>query len=236
MSFIGFENDSGNEHTRVMIPKGYVNRKRWQPCIGDIFPDFTCPTTQGPLNFHEWAEGSWVFFFSHPAAFTPVCSTEIADVADYAEEFAERNVKLLSIGRDDLYLDGAWLEDIEEDFDVSIDFPLISDVTGELAMACGMIHPKEDEVKTIRKSFIIDPSLRIRMINEYPLGVGRDIEEVLRTVDALQAIAPGGLVTPSGWRPGDPLLISPDVSDEEAERLYGDRIGKVRRYMRVLKP
>ena len=236
MSFIGFEDDFSDEKSRIMVPRGYASRVRWQPCIGDIFPDFTCQTTLGPLNFHEWAEGSWVFFFSHPAAFTPVCSTELADVADCADEFAERNVKLLSLGRDDLYLDGAWIEDIEEDFDVLIDFPVISDATGELATACGMIHPKEDEVRTIRKSFIIDPSLRIRMINEYPLGIGRDIDEVLRTIDALQAIEQGGLATPSGWRSGDPMLISPDVSDEDAERLYGERVCKVRRYMRVLKP
>lgn len=220
----------------IDVPRGYEAHLRWLPRLGDIFPNFHLEHEGGLFRFHEWAEGNWVYFFSHPAANTPVCTTEIADVAAHGEELARRGVKALNLSLDTHEVQAAWIADIEQMFGVKVDFPLLSDPTGKVASVCDMLHPHEDTVLCVRKSFIIDPSLRIRMIAEYPLNVGRDFEEILRVIDALQATDHNGLVAPGGWMPGDPLLVHPYIYTEEAKERFGSRLRVLNRYMRLLSP
>jgi peroxiredoxin (alkyl hydroperoxide reductase subunit C) len=220
----------------ITVPLAYGAHTRWIPRLGDIFPNFTATGNTGVMRFHEWAEGSWTYFFSHPAAFTPVCTTEIADVASHAEELRRRGVKALNISVDGLDEQAAWIDDIERMFDVKVDFPLLSDPDGEIAKACDMVHPHEDGFLCVRKGFIIDPSLKIRMIFEYPMNVGRDFEEVLRIIDALQATEGTDLVAPGGWMPGDPLLLRPDADLADAKQKYGARLNALNSYIRLVGP
>lgn len=196
----------GQFRTRIVLPRGYAAQVRWRPQLGDHFPNFTANSTCGQINFHNWAEGNWTFLFSHPAAFTPVCSTEIADVAFHGVDFKARGVKPLCISADTLPDLSEWAAEVEETFRVKIDFPLVSDVSHAVTKAAGMEHPKEISGMPIRKSFLIDPSLRIRMIFEYPVLVGRSMDETLRVIDALQRVESGSVATPSGWEAGDPVL------------------------------
>lgn len=222
--------------TEIVLPTGYRSVESWHPHLGDIFPDFCAQSSIGTLNFHEWAEGHWIYLFSHPAAFTPVCSTELADVASRAGELAARDVRAITLSRDRLEDQINWIKDLGELFGYPIEFPVISDPDGVIATACGMVHPHEDRLLTIRKAFIIDPSLRIRMIIEYPMSIGRDIEEILRVIDALKATDAENLASPGGWMPGDPLLVRAVTTDEEARARFGDRLHFLRRYLRMVQP
>lgn len=220
----------------MVLPTGYRSVEPWHPHLGDIFPDFTAQSSIGTLNFHEWAEGHWIYLFSHPAAFTPVCSTELADVASRADELAARDVRAITLSRDRLEDQALWTEDLAKLFGYPIDFPVISDPEGIISEACGMVHPHEDRLLTIRKAFIIDPSLRIRLIIEYPMSIGRDIEEILRVIDALKATDAEDLASPGGWMPGDPLLVRSATTDDEAKARFGDRLHFLRRYLRMVRP
>ena len=220
----------------TMVPVGYGGQMRWIPRLGDIFPNFSIRHGEGEFHFHEWAEGSWVYFFSHPLACTPVCTTEIADVAAHSNELRARGAKALNISIDPPEVQQAWLADIERLFGVSIDFPLLSDPDAVVATMCDMVHPHEDTQLCVRKGFIIDPSLHIRMIFEYPLNVGRDFEEVLRVIDALQATEHTDLVAPGGWMPGDPLLLAPHVETGAARETFGSRLQVLNSYMRMVLP
>ncbi len=192
--------------TRMILPSGYRANVRWRPQLGDIFPDFTADSTQGLISFHAWAETGWTFLFSHPAAYTPVCSTEIADVAFSHDALKKRGVKPISISGDTLSDLSAWSKEVAETFGTEVNFPLVADPDHVVTQAAGMEHPKEIDGYAIRKSFLVDPSLRIRMIFEYPVFVGRNMDEVLRVIDALKVVDRGGVATPSGWHPGDPVL------------------------------
>lgn len=231
-----FGNNSPDSRTEIIVPTGYRSTSRWQPHLGEIFPDFTAESTAGTIHFHNWAEGSWVYLFSHPAAFTPVCSTELADVASRADDLAARGVKAITISRDQLDDQRNWAEDLERVFGSPIAFPLVSDPDGVIAGTCGMVHPHEDALLPIRRAFILDPALRIRLILDYPMNVGRDIEEVLRVIDALQATDAEDLAAPAAWMPGDPLLVRAVMTDDEAEARYGDRVHRLRSYLRMVRP
>lgn len=230
-----FGNHAPESRTEIAIPAGYRHTARWHPHLGDIFPDFTADSTFGTIHFQSWAEGAWVYLFSHPAAFTPVCSTELADVASRSEDLAARGVRAITISRDRLDDQRNWAEDLEQVFGSPIDFPMISDPDGVIATACGMVHPHEDAVLPIRRAFIIDPALKIRLILDYPMNVGRDIEEVLRVIDALQASDAEDLAAPAAWMPGDPMLVRTDTSDNEAKVRYGARLHRLRPYLRMVR-
>lgn len=218
----------------VRLPLSYRRKVKWLPQLGDIFPDFTTETTAGPIRFHDWAEGHWSFLFGHPGAFTPICSTELAGFAAAAQEFEQRSVKLLAVSGDDVQRLRAWRADVEDIFDVEIGFPSASDSSGILAEAFGMIHPKQSQACAIRKSFLIDPELKLRMIFEYPRAVGRSTDEVLRVIDALQAFDRYGLGTPADWQPGDDMLVPPCRSVAESRAIYGERLCSVREYLNVV--
>lgn len=221
-------------HARVEVPSGYKSTTPWHPKIGDIFPNFWARTTQGPISFHAWGEGSWVFLFSHPAAFTPVCTTEIADFNAVQDDFAARGVKVIGISHDDCATISAWLEDIGDVFDLDVTIPMIEDPHGLLAKTFGMVHPKEHPEWSIRKSFIIDPSLRLRMIFEYPIWIGRSTIETLRVIDAMQVKDRYNVGTPADWEPGDPCLLPFDRTETQLDHAYGPMRTKLRSYLQTV--
>jgi peroxiredoxin (alkyl hydroperoxide reductase subunit C) len=187
------------------------------PRINEIAPDFTAVTTQGTLKFSEWQGDSWVVLFSHPADFTPVCTTELSTFARRAEEFAQRKVKLIGLSIDSIHSHLAWLDDIKRNLGTPINYPMIADLDTKVAQLYGMIHPGESTTVTVRAVFVIDPSRKIRALIYYPLSSGRNIDEVLRLVDSLQA-SDKGVATPADWRPGDKVIVpaATTVSAREA--------------------
>ncbi len=193
---------------KLFLPLAYRRSVKWLPQIGDIFPDFHAEITDAEFRFFDWAEGHWTFLFSHPAAFTPVCTTELIALAAMQEDFDARNVKLLGFTGSSREKQAAWHADIEKKFGYHIGFPTIADENATLARAFGMIHEKESDAWPIRKSFILDPEMRIRLIFEYPIYVGRSTDEVLRSIDALQAVDRYGLAVPADWQPGEDLVYA----------------------------
>jgi peroxiredoxin (alkyl hydroperoxide reductase subunit C) len=185
------------------------------PRIGDSAPAFTAVTTQGPIRFPEDYAGRWVILFSHPADFTPVCTTEFMTFASLEDKFAELNTALVGLSVDGLYSHIAWLRRIKETIefrgmsDVEVTFPLIEDITMNVARAYGMIMPGEDSTKAVRAVFVIDPKGVIRTIIYYPLSLGRNFDELLRVVTALQTADAFSVATPADWRPGDPVIVPP---------------------------
>jgi len=185
------------------------------PRIGDPAPQFKAVTTQGEINFPSDYSGDWVILFSHPADFTPVCTTEFITFASMEKQFEEANCKLVGLSIDGLYSHIAWLRTIREKIeykgmkDVEVNFPLIEDITMEVAKKYGMIQPGEDTTKAVRAVFFIDPKGIIRTIIYYPLSLGRNFDEIYRVVIALQAADEFGIATPADWRPGDDVIIGP---------------------------
>ena len=185
------------------------------PRIGDKAPEFKAVTTQGDINFPSDYSGSWVILFSHPADFTPVCTSEFITFASMEEKLAEANCKLVGLSVDGLYSHIAWLRTIKEKIeyrgmkDVEVQFPLIEDITMNVAKKYGMIQPGEDTTKAVRAVFFIDPQGIIRTIIYYPLSLGRNFDEIYRVLIALQAADEFGIATPADWRPGDDVIVSP---------------------------
>jgi peroxiredoxin (alkyl hydroperoxide reductase subunit C) len=177
------------------------------PRIGDPAPDFTALTTQGTINFSEWQGDKWVVFFSHPADFTPVCTTEISQLARLSDEFAARNVKLIGLSIDSIHSHLAWLESIERVMGVAVPFPMIADLDTKVAQAYGMIHPGASSTVTVRAVFVIDPAKTVRALIYYPLTNGRNIQEILRLVDSLQASSRFNVATPADWKPGERVIV-----------------------------
>ncbi|MBA2661304.1 MAG: peroxiredoxin [Bradymonadaceae bacterium] len=183
--------------------------------LGDIAPNFTAQTTHGPINFHEWADDSWVIFFSHPADFTPVCTTELGTVARLQGEFLERNVKTIALSVDSLESHEAWIKDINETQDTIVNFPIVADASREVAHSYGMIHPNADNTMTVRSVFVIDPSRKIRLTLTYPAATGRNFVELLRVIDALQLTDGYSVATPANWKVGEDVIIVPSLKDPE---------------------
>ncbi len=185
------------------------------PKIGDAAPEFVAVTTQGEINFPADYKGSWVILFSHPADFTPVCTSEFMTFATLESKFNEANCKLVGLSIDGLYSHIAWLRTIKEKIeykgmkDVEVKFPLIEDIKMDVAMKYGMIQPNEDTTKAVRAVFVIDPKGIIRTIIYYPLSLGRNFDELYRVVIALQTADEFGVATPADWRPGDDVIIGP---------------------------
>ncbi len=198
------------------------------PRIGDAAPEFKAVTTQGDINFPSDYNGSWVILFSHPADFTPVCTSEFMTFATMEEKFEEANCKLVGLSVDGLYSHIAWLRTIKEKIeykgmkDVEVNFPLIEDISMNVAKKYGMIQPNEDTTKAVRAVFFVDPNGIIRTIIYYPLSLGRNFDELYRVIIALQTSDEFGVATPADWRPGDDVIIAPAGSCGKAkERMDG---------------
>ena len=200
----------------------------------DEAPDFTAETTEGTIRFHEWLGDNWGILFSHPADYTPVCTTELGYMANIAHEFAKRNVKVLAISVDPLDSHRGWIGDINETQNANVSYPLIADPDQEVAQLYDMIHPNANDKMTVRSVFVVGPDKKIKLMLTYPASTGRNFDEILRVVDSLQLTANHKLATPVNWTSGEDCIIVPAVTDEEADQTYSD-IRRVKPYLRYVK-
>jgi alkyl hydroperoxide reductase subunit AhpC len=200
--------------------------------LGDIAPDFSAETTMGAINFHEWIGNSWVLLFSHPADFTPVCTTELGKTALLNGEFAKRGVKVIAISVDSLESHNKWVPDIEEVNHTKMNFPIIADPVKTVAELYDMIHPNASEKATVRSVFIIGPDKKIKLTLTYPASTGRNFTEILRVIDSLQLTANYQVATPADWILGEDVIIVPSVSNEEADKKFPKGYTTIKPYLR----
>jgi thioredoxin-dependent peroxiredoxin len=203
--------------------------------LGDTAPDFTQDSTEGPIHFHEWAGDHWVVLFSHPADFTPVCTTELAEAARLRSEFEKRNVKIVGLSVDALERHEQWLIDIAETQGNGLNFPLIADADRKVSTLYGLIHPNADSTATVRSVFVIDPNKKVRLVLTYPASTGRNFAELLRTVDSLQLTDKHKVATPVNWKQGEDVIIVTAVSDDEAKLRFPEGWKTLKPYLRVVK-
>ncbi|MDI4638833.1 MULTISPECIES: peroxiredoxin [Halomonadaceae] len=203
--------------------------------LGDIAPDFTQDSTDGPINFHEWAGDSWVILFSHPKDFTPVCTTELGEVSRLKPEFDKRHTKAIGLSVDPLADHKTWVGDIQETQGQALNFPLLADADRKVSDLYGMIHPNANDTLTVRSVFIIDPNKKLRLTLTYPASTGRNFDEILRVLDSLQLTDGYKVATPVNWRDGDDCIIVPAVSNEEAKTLFPQGWDEKKPYLRVTK-
>lgn len=183
--------------------------------LGDTAPDFTQDSTQGVIKFHEWLGDSWGVLFSHPADYTPVCTTELGLTAKLKSEFESRNVKAIALSVDPVDSHHGWVGDIEETQKCIVGFPIIADPDREVSTLYDMIHPNASATATVRSLFIIDPAKKVRLIITYPASTGRNFDEVLRVIDSLQLTDNHSVATPGNWKPGEDVVILPSLQDEK---------------------
>jgi alkyl hydroperoxide reductase subunit AhpC len=183
--------------------------------LGDTAPDFEQDSTIGRIRFHEWIGDSWAVLFSHPADYTPVCTTELGLTAKLKSDFDKRNVKAIGLSVDSAEKHAGWVKDIEETQNCSVQFPIIADLDKKVATLYDMIHPNQSDTVTVRSLFIIDPKKKVRLIISYPLSTGRNFDEVLRVIDALQVTDKYTVATPGNWKNGDDVIIPLTIKDEE---------------------
>jgi alkyl hydroperoxide reductase subunit AhpC len=202
--------------------------------LGDIAPDFEQDSSIGKLKFHEWAANSWVVLFSHPADFTPVCTTELGLTAKLKPEFDKRNVKAIALSVDPAESHTAWIKDIEETQNTVVGFPIIADADRKVATLYDMIHPEASATATVRTLFVIDPNKKVRLSITYPMSTGRNFDEVLRVIDALQLTDGYTVATPGNWKDGDDVIIPLTVQDPEVlKQKYPKGFSSPRPYLRV---
>ena len=202
--------------------------------LGDTAPDFTQESTAGPIRFHEWAGGSWVVLFSHPADFTPVCTTELGKTAALASEFAKRSVKPIAVSVDPVDSHQKWVHDINDTQNTTVNFPILADADRKVADLYDMIHPNASTTVTVRSVFIIDPQKRIRTTFTYPASTGRNFDEILRVIDSLQLTDSHKVATPANWKDGDDVIIVPSLQDPaEIAQRFPKGYKAVRPYLRI---
>ena len=201
--------------------------------IGDVAPDFSIDSSKGTISFHQWAGDSWVFFFSHPADFTPVCTTEMGRTAQLAGEFAKRNTKPLGLSTDTAAEHLKWIDDVNATQHTNVAFPILADAKLEVAKLYDMIHPLQSATEAVRSVFIIDPSKKVRLTLTYPMNVGRNFDEILRVIDALQLADARKVAMPADWRPGDKVIIPLSVTDDMASEKFPQGWEAPRPYLRL---
>ena len=187
------------------------------PRINDPAPDFEAKSTHGPLKLSDF-KGKWIVLFAHPADFTPVCTTELVEFAKRTETFSERNVQLIGLSVDSVPAHIAWVRNIEQNFGVKVDFPLIADLDTKVAQKYGLIHPNASETATVRAVYVIDPKGVVRALIYYPLTTGRSIDEIVRLIDALQTTDANTVSTPANWKPGEAVIVPPPQTQADAEK------------------
>jgi len=199
--------------------------------LGDDAPDFTAQTTEGELSFHDWRGDAWAVLFSHPADFTPVCTTELGRVAQLKDEWAARNTKVLAVSVDALEDHQSWKHDIEDVAGVPVDYPIVADQDRQVAELYDMIHPGAGDTSPVRSVFLIDPAGKVRLSLTYPKSAGRSFDEILRALDALQVNDAGPFSTPADWRVGERIIVAPSISTEDAQTRFKD-VEEVKPYLR----
>jgi peroxiredoxin 2/4 len=187
------------------------------PRIGDMAPDFKAMTTQGMIQFSEYNKGNWVIFFSHPADFTPVCTTEMSEFAKQEEEFAKWNTKLMGLSIDSIHSHIAWVNNVKKNMGILMKFPIVADIDMKVSKLYGMLQPGESETAAVRAVFFMDPNGKIRLIMYYPLNIGRNMDEIWRVLKALQASDENGVAMPLNWQPGDKVIVPPPKTVEDME-------------------
>lgn len=200
--------------------------------LGDIAPNFTAVTSLGPIDFYEYLGDSWGVLFSHPADYTPVCTTELGRTASLKEEFEKRNVKVLALSVDKVSSHEGWIKDINETQHTTVGFPIIADEDRSIAQAYDMIHPNASETTTVRSLFIIGPDKKIKLQITYPASTGRNFVEVLRVIDSLQLTARYSVATPADWKEGEDVIVAPAVSTEDALKKFPKGVKIVKPYLR----
>jgi thioredoxin-dependent peroxiredoxin len=200
--------------------------------LGDIAPNFQADSSLGPIDFHEYLGSSWGVLFSHPADFTPVCTTELGRTASLHEEFAKRNVKVLALSVDSASSHLNWIKDINETQHVTVDFPIIADLDRSVANAYDMIHPNASETFTVRSLFIIGADKKVKLFITYPASTGRNFTEVLRVIDSLQLTANYSVATPADWKEGEDVIVVPAIITEAAIEKFPKGVKVVKPYLR----
>ncbi len=201
--------------------------------LGDIAPNFTAHSTEGEINFHNWLGESWGILFSHPADFTPVCTTELGTVAKYKDEFEKRNVKVIALSVDGLESHKEWISDINETQDTTVNFPIIADEDRKVSELYDMIHPNADSKLTVRSVFVVGPDKQIKLSITYPASTGRNFDELLRVIDSLQLTAYHSVATPANWINGEDVVIAPSISTDEARKIFTKGLDEIKPYLRM---
>jgi alkyl hydroperoxide reductase subunit AhpC len=200
--------------------------------LGDIAPNFKANTTAGEIDFYEYLGDGWGVLFSHPADYTPVCTTELGKTALLQQEFAKRNVKALAVSVDPIDKHHGWVKDINETQNCTVEFPLIADEEKKVANLYGMIHPNASETATVRSLFVIGPDKKVKLTITYPASTGRNFHEVLRVIDSLQLTAKYSVATPADWKEGEDVIVVPAVSTEDAIKKFPKGVKVVKPYLR----
>ncbi|RZK11508.1 MAG: peroxiredoxin [Flavobacterium sp.] len=201
--------------------------------LGDTAPDFTAQTTQGNINFHEWLGTSWGVLFSHPADFTPVCTTELGTVAHYFPEFEKRDTKVIALSVDGLESHHQWIKDINETQNTTVNFPIIADENKEIATLYDMLHPNASDKFTVRSVFVVGPDKKVKLTLTYPASTGRNFDELLRVIDSLQLTANYSVATPANWKEGDDVVITPAIKDEDIPSKFPKGHTPIKPYLRM---
>ena len=202
--------------------------------LGDIAPDFTAQSTEGEIHFHEWIGNQWCVLFSHPKDYTPVCTTELGQLARLKNEFARRGVKVIGLSVDGVRDHEGWTRDIEETQGVRVNFPLVADPDRDVSVLYDMIHPNASDSVTVRSVFVIDDHKKVRLILTYPQSTGRSFAEILRTIDSLQLTTRHQVSTPADWKPGQDVIILPAISNEDAKKKYPHGWREEKSYLRYV--
>ncbi|WP_448603549.1 peroxiredoxin [Thermoleptolyngbya sp.] len=201
--------------------------------LGDTVPNFTQKSTEGDINFYEWAGDSWVVLFSHPKDFTPVCTTELGRVANLKPEFDKRNVKVIALSVDDVESHAGWVGDIEETQNTKLNYPILADPDHVVSDLYDMIHPNANAMLTVRTVFVIDPAKKLRLSLTYPPSTGRNFDEILRVIDSLQLTDNYGVATPADWKDGEDVVVVPSIPTEEAKQKFPKGVTEIRPYLRM---
>lgn len=201
--------------------------------LGDIAPDFTAETTEGTINFHEWLGDGWGMLFSHPADYTPVCTTELGRTAQLKNRFAEKNVKVLAVSVDGLASHKGWISDINETQNTTVNFPIIADEDRNVATLYDMIHPNADNTLTVRSVFIIGPDKKVKLTLTYPASTGRNFDELLRVIDSLQLTANYSVATPADWKDGEDVVVAPSIPTEDIPEKFPKGHKVIKPYLRT---
>jgi alkyl hydroperoxide reductase subunit AhpC len=200
--------------------------------LGDIAPDFTADSTEGTIHFHEWLGDSWGILFSHPKDFTPVCTTELGEVARLKAEFDKRNTKVIGVSVDSVASHESWLRDIEDATGQRLNYPLLGDEDHKVADLYGMIHPNASDTLTVRSVFVIGPDKKVKLTITYPASTGRNFEEILRVIDSLQLTSDYSVSTPVNWRDGEDVIIAPAIDDDTAKERFPKGFRTIKPYLR----
>ena len=199
--------------------------------LGDEAPNFTAETTEGAIDFHQWKDGKWAVLFSHPADFTPVCTTELGRTASLKSEFDQRGVRVMGVSVDPVESHNSWAQDITDVGGTDLNFPLIADQDRQVSELYDMIHPGEGDTSTVRSVFIVDPENKVRLTLTYPKSIGRNFGEIMRVIDALQLTDAAPVSTPVDWQPGDRIIVAPTMSTDDARQRF-EGVEEVRPYLR----